>query len=135
VRKVEINKHKAQRFIAALRAGNTRAAACLHAGFAGRTVRRWLEDGAAHAAAMEEDPTLKPTEQSRLWEAVQMAEGGVEVQMTALILNHAKTTWQAAAWWLERRRPQDYGKAERIISAPPEEEVEEVIIGGAEGDG
>lgn len=134
MRKAEINKHKRERLLQALRAGNTREASCAHAGLASRTVRRWLERGGAHARAMEQDAALAPTEQSKLWEDVQLAESAAEVMMVALIQRHAATTWQAAAWWLERRRPQDYGRVERRPDLRTETTATVTIGGASDGD-
>ena len=43
--------------------------------------------------------------------AVERAENVAEARATSLVLKTAyEGTWTAAAWWLERRRPDDYGK-------------------------
>jgi hypothetical protein len=78
--------------VQALRAGNTRQAACRFAGITQRTFERWLRfDG--FVALIEK------------------AESDAEVRMVAHVLKAATDgTWQAAAWWLERRRPEAYGR-------------------------
>lgn len=40
-------------------------------------------------------------------------------------------TWQAAAWWLERRLPQEYGRHDRVEveSKQPQVQLNQVIIG------
>ena len=44
-------------------------------------------------------------------DAVKMAENVAEARATSLVLKAAyEGTWTAAAWWLERRRPDDYAK-------------------------
>lgn len=44
-------------------------------------------------------------------DAVERAENVAEARATSLVIKAAyEGTWTAAAWWLERRRPDDYGK-------------------------
>jgi hypothetical protein len=85
------------RLLEALRAGNTRKAACHYAGIEIHTFLNWVNRF------------------SHFSQAVEKAEGDAEVRMVAQIAQAAQTgTWQAAAWWLERRRPDDYGRREKI---------------------
>jgi len=39
--------------------------------------------------------------------------GVLAARNVGIIKTAAETTWTAAAWWLERRRPADFGKRER----------------------
>ena len=94
----------------ALRAGATIAAAAGHAEVSQATVYRWLRADA------------------RFRDAVKRAEAGAELRFTTTIADAAmgrpaeydaegvlirpevRPVWQAAAWWLERRRREDYGQ-------------------------
>lgn len=74
----------------ALRVGNTRTAAVHAAEISLETLRRWMDDDAEFRGA------------------IQKAEADAEQRFLAQVAVAAKTTWQAAAWWLERRRAMDY---------------------------
>lgn len=74
----------------ALRAGNTRAASARFAEIHRDTLHDW----------MQTDPSFS--------DAVEKAEADAEVRFVTRIATAAEETWQAAAWWLERRRPDDY---------------------------
>lgn len=83
-----------ERVCTALAAGNTRRAACAFAGISEDTLANWLRRHSDFA------------------EAVKKAEGDAEVRNVAIISRAAQQgTWQAAAWWLERRYPHDYGRS------------------------
>ena len=82
-----------ERLCSALSAGNTRRAACSFAGINESTLWRWMKSSATFASRIEK------------------AEGDAEVRNVAIISRAAQEgTWQAAAWWLERRYPRDYGR-------------------------
>jgi len=86
-----------QRLMGALRAGNTRRAAASFAGVSEDSLQRWERRSAAFADALKK------------------AEADAEVRHVANIAKAAQDgTWQASAWWLERRRPDDYGRRERV---------------------
>ena len=92
-------KHSPEReqaIIAALRIGNTRVAACRSAEISHDTLARWLAADAAFSAA------------------VQKAEADAEQRFLAQVAKAAQTTWQAAAWWLERRRHEDYAQRSKV---------------------
>lgn len=69
----------------ALKAGNTRRAACRAVGVNADTLYRW----------MQEDPTFS--------DAVSAKEAEAEMECVRIIRGAAKDgLWTAAAWWLER---------------------------------
>lgn len=74
----------------ALRAGNTRRASAHFAEIHADTFYAW----------MDEDPAFS--------DEVLKAEADAEVRFLTKVTNAADTTWQAAAWWLERRRADDF---------------------------
>ena len=80
-----------------LRRGNTRSASSAAAGISRATFYRWIE----------EDETLR--------DSVEKAEAEAETRFADRILDAADSgVWTAAAWWLERRRHQDYRKREGV---------------------
>lgn len=81
--------------LGALEHGCTRRAAAGAGGITSATLYRWLEDEAFR-------------------EAVEKAEQKAEATFTAIVAEASVTSWQAAAWWLERRKWQDYGRHDRV---------------------
>lgn len=80
-----------------LRLGNTRRAAAAFAEIDDNTFYRWLADDGTFRAAVEK------------------AEADAETRFLGNIAKAAADgTWTAAAWWLERRRHQDYRKREGV---------------------
>lgn len=80
-----------------LRLGNTRRAAAAFAEISEDTLARWQADDAEFRGA------------------VTKAEADAESRFLGNIAKAAADgTWTAAAWWLERRRHQDYRKREGV---------------------
>ena len=83
--------------VRALRIGNTRRAACQAADLAEDTLARWMKRDAG------------------LCGAVVKAEAEAEQRFLGQVAKAAaEGTWTAAAWWLERRKHQDYGRRDRV---------------------
>lgn len=81
----------------ALRAGNTRQASAAYAEINRATFYRW----------MDADASLR--------DSIEKAEAEAEVRFAAQVARAATNgTWQAAAWWLERRRPSDFALRSRV---------------------
>jgi hypothetical protein len=74
----------------ALRGGNTRRASCAAAGISQETLARWLAENVDFRDAIEK------------------AEGEAELRNLQVIQDATRTTWQAAAWWLERKHKADW---------------------------
>lgn len=81
-----------KRITDALRGGNTRRASCAAGGIDQTTFANWLK------------------EYSDFSYAVEKAEGEAELRNLAVIQDAISSTWQAAAWWLERKHKADWSK-------------------------
>ena len=82
-------------FITALEHGATFRASSVAAGISHTTAYRWRTGDADFRRAVE------------------MAEAKAELAYIEVIHEAAVSDWRAAAWWLERRRPDYYGRRER----------------------
>ena len=78
------------KLLEALRGGNTRRASCAVADVSQDSLALWLRTYPEFA------------------EAVEKAEGKAEAKMVSVIRDASDTTWQAAAWWLERKHKADW---------------------------
>ena len=52
----------------------------------------------------------------QLFQAVQKAESDAVARNVAVIQTAAKKSWQAAAWWLERRYPEEFATNRRELA-------------------
>lgn len=92
-------KRTPQRAVAvaqALQVGATKEAAAAHAGIDDNTLYRWMRDDPAFASL------------------VAAAEAAAEMTMTTAVYRAVSTDPKMAAWWLERRRPKQYGRRDRM---------------------
>ena len=99
----------------ALRLGVSWEAAGAHAGVDRATLTNWRKRGEAG----EEPFATFLVESTR-------ARDNAEVRMAAIVMKHAQEgNVLAAQWWLERRRPESWGRREKIEveSASPDHEV------------
>jgi hypothetical protein len=108
----KLSESRVEALLNALRVGNTRRAACAHAEIDSATFYRWM---LADAALRSE---------------VERAEGEAETRFLAQVARAATNgTWQAAAWWLERRHPADFGLRARLdVRVELEAEVRRLAI-------
>jgi hypothetical protein len=91
----KISEPRTEAALHALRMGCTRDAAAGVAGVGRSTFYRWLEDG---------------TFRDEVEKAEHMAEAAYTYSVQAAVPKN----WQAAAWWLERRRHESYGRRDRV---------------------
>ena len=79
-----------------IRQGNEVWTACTAAQINPVTFRRWVRDN----------------EEFR--QAVALAEAEAEISAVETIVRAKKTNWRAAAFWLERRRAETWGRSDRL---------------------
>lgn len=81
-----------------LREGTTRSAACAACGIHYATFKDWFDRKAEFSSA------------------VQKAEADAQQRFERIVARAATDgTWQAAAWWLERRRKDDYALKQTTV--------------------
>lgn len=102
-----------------LRAGNYLETAAAYAGVDKATLHRWLKRGRAEMDRVEGSigkAKIRKAEQPFVdfCNSVEKALSEGEVRDLIIISNAAKTDWKAAAWKLERKFPDKWGRKERV---------------------
>jgi hypothetical protein len=92
------------KIVKALRAGNYRTTAAKVAGIHDATFYNWIKWGEAQ----------KKGRYFEFFEAVKKAEAEGEAALIATINVASKDTWQAAAWILERKYPDRWGRKDAL---------------------
>lgn len=124
---------RTEKLLQALQLGAYKETAAGYAGISYSTLYDWLTQGQAeidagadpdrpmlnaedHAANPDDvAPIYQPCETfAQFVKAVADAEAGPEVRNVALIQEAAQGTWQAAAWWLERKFPGRWGSRKQV---------------------
>ena len=94
-----------EELLKALKGGTYVEDACAYVGLGVTTFYRWMNE------AQSEDAT---DELREFRAAVEKARASAVVRNVALLQKAAEDSWQAAAWWLERTRPDHYGRRTNI---------------------
>jgi hypothetical protein len=108
-----INDPKVKLLIQALQGGNYIEHACHYADLHPSTVYRWLERGRNEKQAQEQGnpETKSELPYVELCDAIEKARASAIVANVTIIQQAARNgQWQAAAWWLERSLPNQYGR-------------------------
>lgn len=111
-----------------LRAGAFLADAAQAAGVGYSTVKEWIARGEEFLPDPEAGDTVplddylaKLPDRERLYAsfaaAASRARAQARVSAVALISQHAREDWRAAAWYLERTRPRDFARVTRGVIA------------------
>jgi hypothetical protein len=108
----KLNETTQKRIVEAISTGNYMETAARYAGIDRKTFYNWMERGAGDDA----EPLYR-----EFREAVEEAKAAAEVRAVLRITQAANDgTWQAAAWWLERTRPKQWGRQDRTEVTGPE---------------
>jgi transposase len=103
-----------EKILHALAKGATYKLACGYAGITVATFYEWMKKGKPLVEMREEDVADHPDKvYYELYCDVRRYESYAAIKWLEKIDAAATVHWQAAAWKLERRYPQEYGKRER----------------------
>lgn len=93
-----------EKLLSAIRLGNYRETACAYAGIDPHTLGRWMKRG-------------EREQRGEYWELcalIKDAEASAEMVSVARIRAASADTWQAAAWYLERKFPERWARSDRL---------------------
>jgi hypothetical protein len=102
-RKTKLTPELQEEVVKRIRAGNYIQVACEAVGISHTTYFNWIKKGEEGKRPYVE-----------FLEAVKKAESEAQVNYVATVASHARDQWQAAAWWLERRFPDKWGRKDRL---------------------
>ena len=104
-KKSKLTTARAKRICDALAVGATLQSAAEYAGIHRDTLRHWIQKGERMHRGIY----------ARLAEDVYEAQGRAKVAALATIARASKDgDWKAAAWFLERREPEGYGRQDKL---------------------
>ncbi len=116
-RPTKLTHEVSEKIVRAIRAGNYPEVAARHAGVHPSTYYRWMERGALEGEAPEDDPYR------HFRSEVDRAIADAEAAEVGLVVKAARDgDWRAAAWLLERRFGDRWGRRERL------EQIHEVRV-------
>lgn len=111
---------KIEALIESLQAGHYMERACRMSGVSQSSVYRWLSEAERIRNLHPDETDLSPTEQQYLTlsDAILKAKDKAAHRAMVSIQKAAqKGTWQAAAWYLERTDPNNYGRRTQITGS------------------
>ena len=104
------------RILHILKQGNYRSVAARAVGIDPVTFADWMNRG-----QQGEEPYYS------FYADVIRAESEAEQEMIRCITKAGRHTWQAAAWYLERKHPERYGRLDRLAEAPHKGKLNEFV--------
>jgi transposase len=113
-----------KRILFALSKGASYKIACGFAGIATTTYYRWVELGSSiHDMDPEYRKDHRHIEYYNFWRDVEAVKADAALKWLERIDDAAKFHWQAAAWKLERRYPDEYGRSDKPQGQDAESEA------------
>lgn len=116
-----------ERFADAIKDGHSVNAACGICKVNRRTYSRWREIALRVISLAGDSDEVEPADEYqqlclKFLEATEEAHATISHEALCVIKEKWKESWQAAAWFLERRYPQDYGRFGMPLSDAKQED-------------
>jgi len=110
--KKKISEEKIKQIVEAVRAGNFIETAAAFAGLSKQTLYNWLKEGMRERDRREngEEPDRTKDMYVKFSIDIEQAMAEAEMRDVEIITKAAEQQWQAAAWRLERKFPDRWGK-------------------------
>lgn len=103
-RKTKLTRKLIQEAEKLIRLGNYNTTVCKYLGIHPSTWYRWMSEGETATRGVKKE----------FYDTIKKAESHAEIRNVQLIQNSAQETWQAAAWYLERKFPERWGNKEKM---------------------
>lgn len=113
-RPTKLNPSVQDKIVSAIRVGNYIETAAAYAGISKNTLYDWLKRGEREKQRVEKNPRFKIRKSEKIYvdfsDAVEKALAEAEIRDVMRIEKAAGEQWQAAAWRLERKFPDRWGR-------------------------
>ena len=122
-RPVKINPTIQAELVKMIQAGNYMETAAAFVGISISTMRDWIRRGEREAQRFIDEPRARPIKSETPFlefsAAIKKAQAAAEIRDVIIIGDAARESWQAAAWRLERKYPEKWGRKDRHeVSGP-----------------
>jgi transposase len=115
--RTKLTPERVARLVEALEAGNYDESAARYAGISRSIYYAWLARGRKERDRLTGDEKARPLKSEEPFldflDKVEEAIAKAEVRNVAIIQKAGNTTWQASAWWLERKMPNKWGRHDK----------------------
>lgn len=123
-RPTKLTRERADKITKAISGGSYQVVAAAAAGVSESAFYEWVKRGKDAPRDEDTGEPLNPDDAPfvEFAEAVKVAEAEAEMRNVLLIQQAGTTTWQAAAWYLERKHSDRWGRVDRVkqeISGTP----------------
>lgn len=105
-RRPKLNEEVIEKAYKLIAAGNYHKTVAQYLGIDESTWWRWLQKG--------ETAKSKKSIYYKLFKQIKKAEAEAQMRNVAIVQEAAQESWQAAAWWLERRYPEEWGRKDQL---------------------
>lgn len=103
-RKTKLTKDLIEQAEKLIKLGNYNTTVTQYLGIHQSTWYKWMQDGENAKSGLKKE----------LFDRIKSAESHAEIRNVQLIQNAGNNTWQAAAWYLERKFPDRWGNKEKM---------------------
>lgn len=117
-RPTKLTQELMDEIIKVIRSGNYIETACAYAGIEKKSLYNWMKRARKELERLDKNPRAKMKKSEAIYvdflHAVEKALAYAEIRDVTLIGKAAEESWQAAAWRLERKFPDKWGRKEKL---------------------
>ena len=129
-RPTKLTKELTEEVAKYLRAGNYIETTAALVGINRDSIYEWLKRGAAEQERLMKNPRARLRKREEIFvefsDTVKKAQAQSEAMLVGLIGKAAQKNWTAAAWRLERKYPDKWGRTERNVATAQDDPVKEL---------
>ena len=113
-----------------LRAGNYIETTAALVGINRDSIYEWLKRGAAEQERLMKNPRARIRKREQIFvefsDTVKKAQAQSEAMLVGLVGKAAEKNWTAAAWRLERKFPDKWGRTERNVATAQDDPLKDI---------
>jgi len=129
-RPTKLTKELTEEIAKYLRAGNYIETTAALVGINRDSIYEWLKRGAAEQERLMKNPRARIRKREKIFvefsDTVKKAQAQSEAMLVGLVGKAAEKNWTAAAWRLERKFPDKWGRTERNVATAQDDPLKDI---------